>query len=128
MAEAKTGQTILMIEDDPSIRKMAKIRLEREGYRVIAAPDGLEGLRLAKSERPHLILLHIMMPRMDGREVLRRLKEDQETQPIPVILLTVIGAQDEMYAPIGPGAEDRLLKPYRPQELLKRVQVALSKR
>lgn len=118
--------TILIIDDDPSVRKVAQFRLEREGYRVLVASNGDEGLRLAKAERPGVILLDILMPGMNGREVLRRLKGDAETSPIPVILLTVVEAHDELTDPIGPGWIDRVSKPYNPDQLLQAVQRVLS--
>ena len=118
--------TILIIDDDPSVRKVAQFRLEREGYRVIIAANGEDGLRLAKSEQPGAILLDILMPGMNGREVLRRLKGDADTSRIPVILLTVIEAHDEIAEPIGPGWTDRVSKPYNPDQLLQKVQQVLS--
>lgn len=118
--------TILIVDDDPSVRKVAQFRLEREGYRVVTASNGDEGLRLAKSERPGVILLDILMPGMNGREVLRRLKADAETSSIPVVLLTVIEAHDEMTDPIGPGWADRVSKPYNPDQLLEKVQRVLA--
>ena len=122
----RSSATILIIDDDTSVRKVAKVRLEREGYRVVAAADGDEGLQLAQMEHPQLILLDILMPRMDGREVLRRLKADPATHAIPVILLTVLEAQDELHEPIGPGYADRLSKPYNPDHLLQKVRALLA--
>lgn len=128
MPNAKqAGANILVIDDDASIRKVTALRLEREGYRVLTAPEGEEGLRIAKAERPDVILLDILMPRMDGREVLRRLKADPETQTIPVILLTVIGAHDDTYGPLGPGYLFHLSKPYHPDELVAKIQAVLTK-
>lgn len=118
--------TVLIIDDDTSVRKVAQVRLERGGYRVLTAADGEEGLQLAKAERPHAILLDILMPRMDGREVLRRLKADPATHAIPVILLTVIEAHDDLHEPIGPGWADRISKPYNPEHLLQKVQAVLT--
>ena len=123
---ARTSPTILIVDDDTSVRKVAKIRLEREGYRVISAADGDEGLQLAQTEHPQLILLDILMPRMDGREMLRRLKSDPVTHAIPVILLTVLDAQDELHQSIGPGYADRLPKPYNPDHLLQKVRTLLA--
>ena len=118
--------TILIIDDDASVRKVAQFRLEREGYRVLIASNGDEGLRLAKTDRPHVILLDILMPGMDGREVLRRLKGDAETAPIPVILLTVI-EEHETDERIGPGFVDRISKPYHPDQMLQKVQKAIAR-
>ena len=126
MRETHDPQTILLIDDDTNIRKMAKRRLEQEGYRVVAAAEGHEGLELAKAERPQAILLDLMMPRMDGREVLRQLKADPETRGIPVILLTVIGPDDELYMPVQLGEVLHVSKPYQPEDLLRKIHLALS--
>lgn len=118
--------TILVIDDDPSIRKVVRMRLERAGYRVLDTDAGEEGLRLAKAEPPAVILLDLQMPKMDGREVLRRLKADPATQAIPVILLSVIGSTDELYVPLGAGQAANIAKPYQPHELLREIQAALT--
>jgi CheY-like chemotaxis protein len=120
--------TVLIIDDDQGVRKVATLRLEREGFRVFAAGNGEEGIQLAKAERPQVILLDILMPNMDGREVLRRLKADAATHAIPVILLTVIEAHDELHDPIGPGYADRLSKPYKPDQLLEKVRAYMGPR
>ena len=118
--------TILIIDDDSSVRKVAQFRLERAGYRILTAANGEEGLELAKAQQPDAILLDILMPKMDGREVLRRLKADPAMHVIPVILLTVVEAHDELYDPIGPGWVDRISKPYNPDHLLQKVQAVLT--
>ena len=128
MPKAENGQTILLIDDDVSICKVAKRRLEQEGYRVRTAQDGNEGLKTAAAELPDLILLDIMMPGIDGREVLRRLKADPRTASIPVILLTVVGESEEIYASITAGDAAYLAKPYDPQVLLDKIRSVLSKR
>jgi hypothetical protein len=126
MPGATNERTVLLIDDDTNIRKTAGRRLAEEGYRVLTASGGEEGLRLAKAERPSLILLDLMMPKMDGREVLRRLKSDPETKPIPVILLTVIETMDEFYAPVPLGQAFYISKPYQPQKLLKTIELVMS--
>ena len=123
-----SGQTILLIDDDMSIRKVTTARLERAGYRVVTAQEGEEGLKMARTEQPQAILLDIMMPRMDGREVLRRLKADPETRNIPVILLTVVGEDEALYAPLGQDRALFVLKPYNPRELLEKIHTVLLKR
>ena len=122
------GKIVLLIDDDLSIRKVVRLRLERAGYHVLAAEGGDEGLRLAKAEQPSIILLDLQMPKMDGREVLKRLKDDPATQPIPVILLSVVGTTDEMYVPMGSGQAANLSKPYQPHELLREIQAVLTER
>jgi len=125
---AGPGATVLIVDDDASIRKVARLRLEQEGFRVIVAQNGEEGLGLAKSGAPDVILLDIKMPGMDGREVLRRLKVSSDTQHIPVILLTVIGSHDELSSSIGPGYEFHLSKPYNPDMLLEAIRSVLKKK
>jgi CheY-like chemotaxis protein len=119
-------RVVLLIDDDTNIRKTASRRLAEEGYRVLTASDGEEGLKVARAEHPSLILLDLMMPKMDGREVLRRLKSDPETKQIPVILLTVIETMDEFYAPVPLGDAFYISKPYQPQKLLKTIELVMS--
>ena len=124
-------QTILIIDDDAGVRKVAARRLEQEGYRVLSAENGQQGLALASAEQPHLILLDIIMPGIDGREVLRRLNADAATREIPVILLTVVGKGEEIATPTGPLQDAyvaHLAKPYQPHELLQTIREALSRR
>ena len=125
MPEEAAGPTILLIEDDASIRRVATLRLEREGYRVVTALDGNEGLALAKAQRPQLILLDLMMPAMDGREVFRRLKTDPATAGIPVILFTV-AAESELDELDELRGAYHVMKPYEPDELLHKVRQALA--
>ena len=126
MAEAHTGRTVLLIDDESNIRKVTRLRLEVEGYTVLTAARGEVGLSLAKMERPDVILLDVLMPHMDGREVLRRLKADPETQDIPVVMLTVVGTEDELFEPIGPGAVVHVTKPYESEDLVQKVKQVLS--
>jgi DNA-binding response OmpR family regulator len=81
-------RTVLVVEDDPPLRRMVSIFLRAAGYRVCAAEDGSSGLALAQDERPDLVLLDLMMPELDGWEVLRRIKGDAVTAAIPVLVLT----------------------------------------
>ena len=108
---ATTKHTVLLIDDDESIRKVLRLRLERAGYRVLIAQQGEEGLALATTERPALILLDLQMPRMDGREVLRRLKANPDTKPIPVILLTGDKSEHLRSEGIAAGANAFVQKP-----------------
>lgn len=109
--------TVLVIEDESAMREHLIKDLSRRGYRVLAAARGVEGLRLAREVRPHVITLDIIMPDLDGWAVLRALKEDPELRDIPVILLTILRDQDLGYAL---GASDFLTKPI-DTEVLDRV-------
>ncbi len=117
---------MLLVEDESNIRKMTRARLEREGYTVLTASQGDMGLAMAKREQPDLILLDVLMPKTDGREVLRRLKADAATQQIPVIMLTVVGMDEALSDPMPPGAVFHVTKPYDPQDLLAKVRMALG--
>ena len=119
------SKTILMIDDEVNARKVAKLILEREGYRTLTASNGEEGLILAKVERPHVILLDVMMPKMSGHDLLKRLQEDQDTQQIPVIIVTAKGAEHDIAASFRLGAIFHLQKPYETKDLLQKIQVAL---
>ena len=92
-----------------------------EGYRVITAGDGVEGLRQVAGEAPDLVLLDVMMPRMDGLEVVRRLKADAATAGIPVILLSAKAQAIDVSGGLGAGADDYVTKPFDPLELLEKV-------
>jgi signal transduction histidine kinase/CheY-like chemotaxis protein len=106
--EAAIQGTVLVIEDESAMREHLIKDLSRRGYRVLAAARGVEGLRLAREVRPHVITLDIIMPDLDGWAVLRALKDDSELRDIPVILLTILRDQDLGYAL---GASDFLTKP-----------------
>ncbi|MDD5195046.1 MAG: response regulator [Candidatus Omnitrophica bacterium] len=110
---------ILIIDDDLDILELAKERLSFHGYKVSIAKDGEEGLRKAGAESPDLILLDIIMPRVDGFTVLRRLQADQATRRIPVIMLSAKGETDYLMEGQSCGATDYFIKPCDWQLLLK---------
>jgi diguanylate cyclase (GGDEF)-like protein len=112
---------ILVIEDEPSLQAVLKIQLERAGYAVEVAGDGEEGLHAVESDVPDLILMDVMMPRLDGNEVCRRLKSNLRTRQIPVILLTAKAEKEDRLTGLQQGANDYITKPYEQQELLWRV-------
>jgi diguanylate cyclase (GGDEF)-like protein len=114
-------EKILVVEDDASVRKILTFQLMKEGYAVDTAEDGLDGLEKANSDPPDLVLLDLMMPKMDGAEVCRRLKGNFLTSQIPVIMLTARGEMDDKLTGLSIGANDYLTKPYTPSELIVRV-------
>ena len=115
-----------MIDDESNARKVVKLLLERGGFRVLTAANGEEGLILAKVERPHVILLDVMMPKMNGYETLKRLREDEDTNAIPVIMVTARGTEHDIATSFRLGAVFHIEKPYETKDLLKKIAVALS--
>ena len=127
MEPAKPPATIvLMIDDESNARKMAKLLLEREGFRVVTAANGEEGLLLAKVEQPSVILLDLMMPKLNGHETLKRLRGDQDTQHIPVIMITARGTEHDIAASFRLGAVFHVEKPYETKDLLQKIQIAVT--
>ena len=125
MAAADGRATILLVDDDPNIRKILSRQLEHWGYRVVTAASGEEGVIRARTDAPALILLDTMMPKMKGREACAVLKADPKTQDIPVIFLTALGLADHIQAGMELGAEDYVVKPFRPDDLRERIKVCL---
>ncbi len=120
------AKKILVVDDDQNLLKMVESRLQANGYAVITARDGQEGLEKAKAEMPNLILLDIIMPRMDGREALKKLRENDETKSIPVIMLTVKGEVDDIVQSlVHNGAIDYIVKPYVALDFLAKIKNAL---
>lgn len=113
-------ETILLVDDEEDLVKIVTNRLEAEGYEVLVAYDGWQALEKVKAN-PNLILLDIMMPGMDGLEALRRLKNNEETREIPVIMFTAVGATKAIFDAQALGATDYIIKPFKPEELLSLV-------
>jgi DNA-binding response OmpR family regulator len=115
------GATVLVVDDDPVIQKLLQVNFELEGYKVITASDGVEGLARARADHPDAIILDIMMPRMNGLDVARALKADVETEAIPVLLLSAKAQASDVAVGMEIGADDYITKPFDPAELLERV-------
>jgi DNA-binding response OmpR family regulator len=118
---------VLVADDDPDILALVRFRLERDGYEVLSAPDGEAALDLALARTPDLALLDVMMPRLDGYEVTRRLREHGPTTTIPIILLTARVQEPDVERGFEAGADDYVTKPFSPQALGDRVQAALGR-
>ena len=118
---------ILVVDDDPDIRDVLKLTLEAEGYLVKEARDGKEGLEQAQKYNPHLILLDFKMPQMTGDQVCVQLKKDPLLQHVPIIMLTSKGEITDKLEGIGAGADDYVVKPFEPTELLARVSMILRR-
>jgi DNA-binding response OmpR family regulator len=119
---------ILIADDDEDIRELVVFRLERSGYDVMAAPDGEEAFRLALDRTPDLAVLDVMMPKVDGYELTRRLRSNEATSRMPVILLTARAQEEDVARGFEAGADDYIRKPFSPQELRARVQTLLGRR
>jgi DNA-binding response OmpR family regulator len=127
MSQGAAG-TVLVAEDDDDIRALVVYRLERSGYEVVQAQDGAEALRLAPGCDPDLAILDVMMPKVDGYEVTRRLRRDDATSRLPVILLTARTQESDVSQGFAAGADDYIRKPFSPDELRDRVQAILGRR
>lgn len=119
---------ILAADDDADIRELVAFRLERSGYTVLQAADGEEALALALEHKPDLAVLDVMMPKMDGFEVVRRLRAEEATKRMPIIMLTARAQDSDVEEGFESGADDYLRKPFSPQELRARVQAILGRR
>jgi DNA-binding response OmpR family regulator len=119
---------VLVADDDDDIRSLVAFRLERSGYRVLVARDGEEALALAVKHTPDLAVLDVMMPKIDGYEVTRRLRKEDATRAMPVILLTSRAQEADVARGFEAGADDYIRKPFSPQELRARVQAILGRR
>jgi len=118
---------VLVVDDDPVIQKLLQVNFEMEGYAVLTASDGEEGLERARAEHPDVIVLDVMMPKMNGLEVAGALKGDKSTASIPIILLSAKAQEADMQAGKATGADDYVTKPFDPLELLDRVASLLGR-
>jgi len=109
---------ILIVDDEPEFADMIRMRLEANGYEVVTANDGTEGLAKVREENPDLILLDVMMPNLDGFEVLKRLRRSQATVDTRVVMLTARGETKSIFRGQELGADDYLIKPCDARELL----------
>lgn len=123
-APAQPTRPILVVDDDRKIVALVRAYLEREGYRVITAYDGREALQRARSEDPALIVLDLMLPEIDGFEVMRALRADSD---VPVLMLTARSSLPERILGLEKGADDYLPKPFSPAELVVRVKAVLRR-
>jgi len=121
-------QKILAVDDEKDILRLLEHNLGKAGYDVVSAGDGPEAIDMAKSEMPDLIILDVMLPNIEGTEVLKALKKDKVTDKIKVIMLTAKGEELDRVVGLELGADDYIVKPFSPKELLLRVNVLLKKK
>lgn len=118
------NERILIIDDEPSIHEVVRAYLERDGFIVYGATDGREGLELALSKRPQLVVLDLMLPDVSGEEICRQLRDRSD---VAILMLTAKSTEDERIAGLGLGADDYLTKPFSPRELVARVKAILRR-
>ena len=119
-----TGRPILIVEDEPRIAHWLKIRFERAGFCADVAHDGRTGLALARASRPHLIVLDLMLPRLDGMQVCRILRRESA---VPIIMLTARETHADRIAGLDSGADDYVVKPFDPDEVVARAKAVLRR-
>jgi DNA-binding response OmpR family regulator len=119
--------TVLVVDDDPVILKLLEVNFEMEGYTVITASDGQDGIDTARASRPDLIISDVMMPRKNGHQLVAELKGDAETKHIPIILLSAKAQASEIQKGLEMGADEYVTKPFDPLELIERVSAVLAR-
>ncbi len=119
--------TVLVIDDDPVILELLRVNFEIEGFDVICAKDGDEGLLRAQNDHPDVVISDIMMPRRDGLQLLTDLKGDPSTEDLPVILLSAKAQKAEVQQGLDLGADDYITKPFDPLELIDRLNAVMTR-
>jgi two-component system alkaline phosphatase synthesis response regulator PhoP len=120
-------RTVLVVDDEKDIRDLVGFHLAQDGYALLEAETGEDGLRTAVAERPALVILDVMLPGVDGLEVCRRLRAEPVTAAIPVIMLTARASEVDRVLGLEIGADDYVVKPFSPRELLARVHAVLRR-
>ncbi|MGH2790782.1 MAG: response regulator transcription factor [Actinomycetota bacterium] len=119
--------TVLVVEDDPDVRELIARKLAQAGFEVHTRQDGQAGLEATSEVAPDIVLLDVMMPRLDGIEVCRRMRAEPSTASVPVIMLTAKAQEADVDRGFGVGADDYIIKPFSPRELINRVQAVLAR-
>ncbi len=122
----RAGLKVLAVDDEIDILRLVEIKLKKEGFQVITARDGEEGMCKALAERPDVVLLDVMMPKLDGYAVARRIKAEMSPAPV-ILLLTAKGQEADVMQGIAEGADDYIIKPFSPRDLISRINLALIK-
>lgn len=120
--------TVLVVDDDPVILKLLEVNFEMEGFTVLVARDGEEGIEVARADQPDLIVSDIMMPKVSGLELVTALKSDPSTSEIPIILLSAKAQNADVRSGLDAGADDYVTKPFEPLDLVDRVNRLLEAR
>jgi len=120
------AKRILLVEDDPSVLRAISFIFEKEGYEVLTAMNGLEGLKKAKEENPDLLVLDVMLPGIDGFEICHRLRAESQTAQLPILMLSAKGQAADKATGLGVGANEYLTKPVERSVLLSKVAALLE--
>ena len=115
---------VLIVEDDPHTRELVRVYLDREGHDVLTADNGNDGLRVAREEAPDIILLDLMLPGMDGRDVCQSLREESD---VPIVMLTARVQESDRLEGFDLGADDYITKPFSPREVVARIRAVLRR-
>ena len=122
-----SSKKILIVEDERDILHLVKLYLEKEGFRVSTAVTGPDGLKAARTDRPDLLVLDLMLPDMDGLEVCKRLRTEPQTATLPIIMLTAKAEESDTIIGLELGADDYVTKPFSPKALVARVKALLRR-
>ena len=117
--------TVLVVEDDPTILQLLEVNFEMEGFIVVRAEDGEQGLAAARETKPDVVVSDVMMPKMSGLELVKALKASPDTRSIPVILLSAKAQGADVRGGLEAGADDYVTKPFEPLDLIDRVNAVL---
>lgn len=127
MKEGNQAKKILIVDDEPDILEFLQYNLRKEGYQVVTAADGVKAIQVAEREKPHLILLDIMMPEMDGVETCRTLRSRKEFNDTPIAFLTARDEDFSQIAALDVGGDDYITKPIKPRVLVSRINALLRR-
>jgi two-component system phosphate regulon response regulator PhoB len=122
-----TKAAILVIEDDPEIQELLSLSMSKEGWKIIQAKTGEEGLKLLQNKKVNCILLDIMLPGIDGLKTLKKIKEIEQCRDVPVIMTTAKGEESDIITGLELGADDYVVKPYSPKVLIARIRAGLRR-
>ena len=120
-------QTILVVDDEQDLLELIEYNLKKEGFDVLTAEDGMEGIEMTLKHNPNLVLLDIMMPKMDGLEVVERMREDEKLRRIPIIFLTARGDEKTEVEGLDKGGDDYITKPISTTKLISRIKAVLRR-
>jgi two-component system phosphate regulon response regulator PhoB len=120
-------ETVLVVDDERDILELIRYNLEKEGYRVTTVTSGEEALTIASNEQPSIVLLDLMLPGLDGLQVCRRMKQDDATRSIPIVMLTAKTEDSDIVSGLEIGADDYITKPFSPRVLVARIRAVLRR-